>query len=175
MSGGGMNRSFVLVCQELGIPNIEYHNIIFIAVEYIHDHKRLFSLYDKGFKLEIHREGVDEKIIQKLQSTKQIIKLKPTVRPKEVKEELEKFNGEDYPLLKNPRIKNIMALHTKGNRNTMLFFLKKGNSMKSFSTEELMDEWGVIHARTIPTKLKPLLDKGHLKKEAGKYRQNLTR
>ena len=24
---GGMNRSFVLVCQELGIPNIEYHNI----------------------------------------------------------------------------------------------------------------------------------------------------
>ena len=22
-----MNRSFVLVCQELGIPNIEYHNI----------------------------------------------------------------------------------------------------------------------------------------------------
>jgi len=156
-----------------GIPG--KHHIIFTAVEYIHDHKRLFSLYDKGFKLEIHREGVDEKIIQQGIESRERTTRPKTVQPKKVKEELEKFNTEEYPLLKNPRIKKIMSLLTKGNRNVMLFFLKKGNSIKSFTSAELMDEWGIIHARVIPTKLKPLLEKGHLKKENGQYRQNLTK
>ena len=95
--------------------------------------------------------------------------------PKEVKKELEKVNDEDYPLLKNKRIQNILSLHSKGNRETLLFFLKKGNSSRSFTAEELMDEWGMIHKCNIPTKLKPLLDKGHLKKVDGRYSQNLTR
>ena len=53
-----------------GIPG--QHHIIFTAAEYIHDHKRLFSLYDKGFKLEIHREGIDEKVIQKASEQREI-------------------------------------------------------------------------------------------------------
>lgn len=156
-----------------GIPG--KHHIIFTASEYIHDHKRLFSLYDKGFKIEIHREGISDKVIQKSEPKKRIIKQKLTIRPKEVKKELEKVNDEDYPLLKNKRIQNILSLHSKGNRETLLSFLKKGNSSRSFTAEELMDEWGMIHKCNIPTKLKPLLDKGHLKKVDGRYSQNLTR
>lgn len=148
------------------------HHIIFTESEYLHDHKRLFSLYDKGFKLEIHREGVSEKVIQK--SFEKNTNPKPTIKPKEVKQELEKFNDEDYPLLKNKRIQNIVSLLTKGDRETLLFFLKKGNSIRAFTNQELMDEWGMIHAKNIPRKIGTLLKKGHIKKEDGKYSQNLT-
>jgi DNA excision repair protein ERCC-3 len=46
--------------------NPEYH-ILMTLEEYLHDRKRLFSVMDKGFKVEIHREGVSEETItQKL-------------------------------------------------------------------------------------------------------------
>ena len=46
--------------------NPEYH-ILMTLDEYLHDRKRLFSVMDKGFKVEIHREGVSEETItQKL-------------------------------------------------------------------------------------------------------------
>jgi len=41
------------------------HHILMTVDEYLHDRKRLFSVMDKGFKLEIHREGVSEESINK--------------------------------------------------------------------------------------------------------------
>ena len=41
------------------------HHILMTVDEYLHDRKRLFSVMDKGFKLEIHREGVSEQSINK--------------------------------------------------------------------------------------------------------------
>ena len=159
-----------------GVPGT--HHIIFTGDEYNHDHKRLFSLYDRGFKLQIHREGVADKIVTKAKSKKSTKSTRygngrnDTVT---VKKELDAFDESEYPLLKNKRIRNILALLRKGDRETLLFFLKKGNSRDSFSTEDLMDEWGMIHNRSMPRKLKPLLDKGYLKKLGGKYMQNLTK
>lgn len=152
-------------------------HIIMTVAEYQTDHKRLFGIMDKGFKIILHRDGISDKVIS------QVTEPKPTQRksivriekPKVIKEKLESFDESEYPLLKNKRIQNIMSLHTKGNRDTLLFFLKKGNSIRSFSSEDLMDEWGMIHKCNIPTKLKLLLDKGHLKKDDGRYSQNLTR
>jgi len=37
------------------------HHILMTLDEYVHDRKRLFSIMDKGFKVEIHREGITEK------------------------------------------------------------------------------------------------------------------
>ena len=158
-----------------GVPGT--HHIIFTGAEYNHDHKRLFSLYDRGFKLQIHREGVADKAVERSRDT-------TVARPPRgnrrggaatAKRDLSTFDESEYPLLKNKRIRNILSLHKKGDRETLLFFLKKGNSLKSFSTEELMDEWGMIHNRSMSRKLKPLLEKGHLKKSDGMYGQNLTR
>jgi len=42
----------------------EYH-ILMTLEEYLHDRKRLFSVMDKGFKVEIHREGISEEQISK--------------------------------------------------------------------------------------------------------------
>lgn len=143
----------------------------------------VFSLYDKGFKLEIHRDGSPEKTVkrpEKYSVTSHTARPKyngdnnSKGKPKKAKQELEAFDISEYPLLKNMRIKNILSMHARGNREMLLFFLKKGNSSKLFATEELMDEWGVIHRRNISTKLKPLLDKGHIRKSDGKYCQNLT-
>ncbi len=44
------------------VANPEYH-ILMTLEEYLHDRKRLFSVMDKGFKIEIHREGVSEETI----------------------------------------------------------------------------------------------------------------
>src|SRR2546426_6557686 len=44
--------------------NPEYH-ILMTLEEYLHDRKRLFSVMDKGFKVEIHREGIAEETISK--------------------------------------------------------------------------------------------------------------
>ena len=41
------------------------HHILMTLDEYMHDRKRLFSIMDKGFKLEIHREGVSQESISK--------------------------------------------------------------------------------------------------------------
>lgn len=41
----------------------EYH-ILMTVEEYLHDRKRLFSVMDKGFKVEIHKEGVSDKAME---------------------------------------------------------------------------------------------------------------
>ena len=41
------------------------HHILMTLDEYLHDRKRLFSVMDKGFKVEIHREGVSERTVEK--------------------------------------------------------------------------------------------------------------
>lgn len=41
------------------------HHILMTLDEYLHDRKRLFSVMDKGFKVEIHREGVSERVVEK--------------------------------------------------------------------------------------------------------------
>jgi len=40
------------------------HHILMTLDDYMHDRKRLFSVMDKGFKVEIHREGVSERAVE---------------------------------------------------------------------------------------------------------------
>lgn len=41
------------------------HHILMTLDEYLHDRKRLFSVMDKGFKVQIHREGVSERAVER--------------------------------------------------------------------------------------------------------------
>jgi DNA excision repair protein ERCC-3 len=40
------------------------NHVLMTLEEYLRDRKRLFSIMDKGFKIELHREGVSEKVIE---------------------------------------------------------------------------------------------------------------
>lgn len=157
-----------------GVPGT--HHIIFTGDEYIHDHKRLFSLYDRGFKLQIHRDGIADRIVSKGRRPEKAARPARNGAGRNAagaKTELDSLDASEYPSLRNKRIRNVLTLLGKGDRKTMLFFLKKGNSWNSFGLEELMDEWGMIHHRSIPRKLVTLLKKGYLKKLDGRYSQNL--
>lgn len=80
------------------------HHIIFTLDEYQHDHKRLFSLMDKGFKITLHREGISEKIIQKIDSGQE--KRKPIkIIPKEPK----RIEIVDHPTLQLPGVRKRLV------------------------------------------------------------------
>jgi DNA excision repair protein ERCC-3 len=85
------------------------HYILMTVDEYLHDRKRLFSIMDKGFKLEIHREGVSEESINKRLEAPQMSRPR---RASQVREEQppapqtpEAING----VLSLPGVKKIMA------------------------------------------------------------------
>ncbi len=148
-------------------------HIIMTVQEYQTDHKRLFGIMDKGFKIVLHREGIPEKVIQQTTQSKPQPKIIRST--KVVKKEISQIDDEQYPLLKNNRIRNMVSILSIGDRETLLFFIKKGNSQRSFSSIELMDEWGMIHKKNLPRKLNNLLHKKYIKKERDHYSQNLTR
>ena len=43
-------------------------HVLMTVDEYLRDKKRLFSIMDRGFKIVLHREGVDEKVFQSRES-----------------------------------------------------------------------------------------------------------
>jgi len=101
-----------------GVPG--KHHIIFTAAEYLHDHKRLFSLYDKGFKLEIHRDGVDGKIIEKAVKRREVT-TKKTSKQQSTKttttKSVEPNNFElNHPILSLPGIQKKLVQLNKGER-----------------------------------------------------------
>ncbi len=84
-------------------------HIIMTVNEYAKDHKRLFSVMDKGFKIVLHREGISEKVIEQAKQT-----------PRERKPKMIKaFPKEQYqmtaahPILSLPGIKKKTDLLNK--------------------------------------------------------------
>ena len=47
-----------------GLGEDKEHHILFTEQEYLHDRERLFSLLDKGWKINLHSEGISEKVIE---------------------------------------------------------------------------------------------------------------
>ena len=110
-----------------GVPGT--HHIIFTGSEYDHDHKRLFSLYDRGFKMQIHREGAADRTVERRRGP---AAERPARRADgrggaaTAKSELDAFDASEYPLLKNRRIRNILSLLGRGDRETLAVFPQKG-------------------------------------------------
>jgi DNA excision repair protein ERCC-3 len=50
-------------------------NILMTLEEYSRDKKRLFSIYDRGFKLVMHQEGVGEKAIERVEAARPITRV----------------------------------------------------------------------------------------------------
>ena len=105
------------------------HHIIMTGAEYQADHKRLFGLYDKGFKIMIHREGVSEKVVQlKEFSIKKISQPKqPAKDPGQLSEEKKKMIDFEmkHPILSLPGIQKKLATLNKGERILVGFLYQK--------------------------------------------------
>jgi len=91
------------------------HHILMTIEEYLHDRKRLFSVMDKGFKIEIHREGVTERTIER-RLTESYIGPRRIRKIEETKESLAQAPAPTGPvadILRLPGVQKIMGLLSK--------------------------------------------------------------
>lgn len=108
-------------------------HIIMTANEYQKDHKRLFGIMDKGFKIVLHREGISEKVIKQIndgpkpkRSTSRKIVVQSTQEPK-IKVEMP-----NHPLLSLPGIqKQISTLRIMEKRFIKLLFERENDKFKT--------------------------------------------
>lgn len=88
-------------------------HIIMTISEYQQDHKRLFGIMDKGFKIVLHREGISEKVIQ--QSHDQAPKSSAKKNQKlQISNTVQEYQIQsNHPILSLPGIKKKLAQLTK--------------------------------------------------------------
>jgi hypothetical protein len=98
--------------------------------EYLHDRKRLFGVVDKGFKVEIHREGVSEESI-----AKRIEQSQPSLPRRRVIEQdkaptiaIPQAQGPVAGLLELPGVKRTMALLSKPQQRFWTLLLQNDGS-----------------------------------------------
>lgn len=106
-------------------------HIIMTVQEYQSDHKRLFSLMDKGFKIVLHREGMEEKVISGYGEEREIrkeyeprIKLNKKTQERKIiyrepKEEKPKIEIIDHPILSLPGIQKKLNTLRQAERNAI--------------------------------------------------------
>jgi len=83
-------------------------HILMTAQEYQTDHKRLFGIMDKGFKIVLHREGVSEKMITQ-KPLKDAQQRHPATLPANMPSKITDFEAQ-HPILSLPGIKKKLAL-----------------------------------------------------------------
>ena len=107
-------------------------HIIMTVTEYQKDHKRLFSIMDKGFKIVLHREGISDKAIQ--QQPKVVTRTfiaKRKIPEQEVIPILDKYE-EAHPILslagikKKKRFAKLITLKTKERELVSLLYQREG-------------------------------------------------
>lgn len=156
-------------------------HIIMTVSEYQADHKRLYGVMDKGFKIILHRDGIDDKVIEQIKE-KSFTPKKP--RPVNTKILAEKTNKEKiddleekYPLMKYPAVKKLYSLLNKKHQKGMLFFIDPANQDKAFTIDNFKMAMGLISENKVVKfqNLKPLLDrKIIIESEPGLFKQNFS-
>lgn len=163
--------------------NGEGHIIMTIG-EYQSDHKRLFSIMDKGFKIVLHREGIQDKEISKVPITglEKRVRFRETRMitnrfKKELKEE-QKINlsEQQYSLLKYPGIRKIVEGLSKGQRKVILFLIDPQNQNQSFTIQQIAMSLGYVDPRSLIANpvIHPMVKKGYIVKEGNKFKQNFS-
>ena len=91
------------------------HHILMTIEEYLHDRKRLFSVMDKGFKIEIHREGVTERTIERRLSESYVgpRRIRKVEETKESVAQGPLPTGPVADILRLPGVQKIMGLLSK--------------------------------------------------------------
>jgi len=148
------------------------------GTEYEHDHKRLFSIMDRGFKIVLHREGVSEKIIHEgaLRSERS-----PAIRrsaPRQSKPTTEappEIDVNKYPLLKYPGILKIYNGLNKPQKKIILFLIDPANQNQTFPKKGLMMALGYTGENRFNIEIRGLIKAGYVANEDGRYSQNFSK
>ena len=114
------------------------NHVLMTLEEYLRDRKRLFSIMDKGFKIELHREGVSEKVIEE-HSHDVHAPIRPRVSNsvKEQKTDIAPpvMSGQSATYTNLPGVQRIMALMNK--KEQQLFTLLLDHDGEWFSRQRL--------------------------------------
>ncbi len=115
-------------------------HIIMTVNEYAKDHKRLFSVMDKGFKIVLHREGISEKTIalakdspREKRARPKMIKALPSVEPNDFEM--------NHPILSMPGIQKKLSGCSKAERLSVRIFYQ--NPEKEFTKEDIWNKVGI--------------------------------
>ena len=149
------------------------HHILMTLDEYMHDRKRLFSIMDKGFKLDIHREGVSEESISRR------IEGQAEPRPRRARKQLQSpevsaING----VLALPGVQRI--IRTLGKSEARLYELLIRNDGQWFKRGALplllgyTGDDSMRHSVDFSNLLERRLIEQRKKDEGVEYRTNLT-
>jgi len=154
-------------------------HIIMTIQEYQSDHKRLFGIMDKGFKIILHREGVEDKEIGQIQigQTKERKTRQHRIKQFSVKDKPRvELSDEQYPLLKYAGIKKIVESLSRGQRKVMLFLIDPQNQNQSFTLQQIALSLGYSNplSLTVHPVIPPMVKKGYLTKDGNKYKQNFS-
>ena len=114
------------------------NHVLMTLEEYLRDRKRLFSIMDKGFKIELHREGVSEKVIEE-HSHDVHAPIRPRVSNsvKEQKTDIAPpvMSGQSATYTNLPGVQRIMVLMNK--KEQQLFTLLLDHDGEWFSRQRL--------------------------------------
>lgn len=156
-------------------------HIIMTGQEYETDHKRLFSIMDKGFKIVLHRQGMEDKTIaashrmDKRQS-------RPESRPRASRVATSRsepapkvsLSQEQYPLLKYPGIRKIIEGLNGGARKVILFLIDPQNQNQSFTRQQMALSLGYSNDKSLKSALAALTKKNYVKREGDRLKQNFS-
>jgi hypothetical protein len=157
--------------------------IIMTADEYARDHKRLFSIMDRGFKIVLHREGMEDKAFGgqddreygKPRQRREAVRRPAPVRAGNNTPPPAELDEAKYPLLKYAGIKKIFIGLSKPERKIMLFLIDPANQNQAFNRRKLMLALGYTGDRRFRISIAPLIQAGYVKKEGeDAYRQNFS-
>lgn len=110
-------------------------HIIMTIPEYQTDHKRLFGIMDKGFKIVLHREGISDKVIQQAINHEKAPAIQKTP-PKPKTTDFEK----QHPILSLPGIQKKLEKCTGSERKAVNLMFQKPE--KQFTAEDLCNYLG---------------------------------
>ena len=116
-------------------------HILMTVQEYQQDHKRLFGIMDKGFKIVLHRDGISDKIIQTKEKTAKTPRSKPLVRKQTTSKNAPNDFEMNHPILSLPGIQKKLQKLSKAERLSIRVFYQEPE--KQFSKEDVWNKVGI--------------------------------
>jgi DNA excision repair protein ERCC-3 len=165
--------------------NPEYH-ILMTLEEYLHDRKRLFSVMDKGFKVEIHREGISEDTIAEKLAAQSAF-LQP--RSRKLSRRVDSRSSGETPMsalvrsnlegvLELPGVKKVMGGLTGPQRRLYQLLLQNDGTWFKKSKLPLVLGYTSEHSMDVTIKIgqlvkRALIERSHVDGETA-YRTNVS-
>jgi len=160
-------------------------HLIMTIEQYQHDHKRLFGIMDRGFKIVLHREGISEKVIENVTKPIETKSKTRSIKQPRIKSENQniepkvELSDSQYPLLKYAGIKKIVESLNSGQKKVILFLIDPQNQNQSFTMNQIAMSLGYknpesLRANGLKSPLPFLVKKGYVTKTEDKFKQNFS-